>query len=273
MGLFELFGMGAARADVPDARAPRLARADGFFQGQPLALLQAALAGDGAQARQLVAQGVDPNSHGPADLSKAVPQLTLLNYATGVHNERAMAILFAVGADPLFEPREEDGDAFLFAIVRHDAKMLDVLFRLFPLARVPPKRQSDNAFAALRFGANDCVKVMFEHGMPPGIQDSRHYNLFMESLNLEDFDAAEWLLVDIKVPLNDAVTVLGVTPANMVQRALDEVFRPGSPTYKRYEKFKRIMEQKGIVFPVETVLEYRARIKAQSAPPAGGASR
>ena len=102
MGLFELFGMGAARADVPDARAPRLARADAFFQGQPLALLQAALAGDAALARQLVAQGVDPNSHGPAAESKNVPQLTLLNYATGLQNERAMAILLAVGADPIF---------------------------------------------------------------------------------------------------------------------------------------------------------------------------
>ena len=202
-----------------------------------------------------------------------MPQLTLLNYATGVQNERAMAILLAVGADPLLKPREGDGDAFLFAIVRHDAKMLDVLYRLFPLSRVPAERQSEDAFAALRFGANDCVKVMFEHGMPPGIQDSRHYNLFMESLNLEDFDAAEWLLVDINIPLTDARSPGGVTPANMVQRALVEVFRPGSPTYKRYEKFKRIMEQKGIVFPVETVLEYRARIKAQSAPPASGASR
>ena len=215
MGLFELFGMGAARADVPDARAPRLARAEAFFQGQPLALLQAALAGDAAQARQLVAQGVDPNSHGPADLSKAVPQLTLLNYATGVQNERAMAIFLTVGANPLFEPREEDGDAFLFAIVRHDAKMLDVLFRLFPLARVPPKRQSDNAFAALRFSANTCLQVMFAHGLQPGVRDSRGDDLFMVALDREDLETAEWLLVSIGIPLDGPPDRGGNTPANL----------------------------------------------------------
>ena len=273
MGLFELFGMGAAQADVPDARAPRLAHEEAFFQGQPLTLLQAALAGDAAQARQLVAQGVDPNSHGPADLSKAVPQLTLLNYATGVQNERAMAILLAVGADPLLEPRDDDGDAFLFAIVRHDAKMLDVLYRLFPLSRVPLKRQISNAFAAINFNANECLKIMFDHGLPLGVRNSVGDNLFMEALDREDFDTAEWLLVDIGVPVDIEPARLGSTPANQVQRALVEVFRPGSRTYKRYEKFKRIMEQKGIVFPVESAAEYRARIKAQSALPASGASR
>ena len=41
MGLFELFGMGAARADVPNARAPQLARPEAFFEGPPLTLLQA----------------------------------------------------------------------------------------------------------------------------------------------------------------------------------------------------------------------------------------
>ena len=160
-----------------------------------------------------------------------------------------------------------------FAVVRNDAKMLDVLYRLFPMSRIPPDRQSDDAFAALTFGANACLKVMFDRGLPPGIQDSRHYNLFMEALNLESFDVAEWLLVSISVPLNDAQTRGGVTPANMVQRGLVEVFRPGTPSYVRFEKFKRIMEQKGIVFPVESSAEYQARTKGRTPPAASAASR
>ena len=47
-----------------------------------------------------------PNSHGPAATSKNMPQLTLLNYASGVQNERAMSVLISAGADPLFEPRQ-----------------------------------------------------------------------------------------------------------------------------------------------------------------------
>jgi hypothetical protein len=273
MGLFEWIGMGAARADTPDARAPRLASADSFFQGPPLELLKAAIASDDAEARRLVAQGVDPNSHGPASKSKATPQLTLLNYATGVQNERAMATLIAVGADPLFEPRDDDGDAFLFAVVRHDAKMLDVLYRLFPMSRIPAKRQSDDAFAALNFNANTCLQVMFDRGLPPGVLDSRGDNLFMEALDREDFDTAEWLLVKVGVPIDIPPDRTGNTPANMVQRALTEVFRPGSPSYERYEKFKRLMEQKGIVFPVESSADWRARMKGQRPPGASAAGR
>jgi len=265
MGWFEWIGMGAARADTPDARAPQLASADSFFQGPPLALLRAALSGDEAEARRLVAEGVAPDSQGPASKSKATPQLTLLNYATGVRNERAMAILIAVGADPLFKPRPEDGNAFLFPIVRHDAKMLDALYRLYPLSRIPEERRSHDAFAALRFHANDCLKVMFDHGLPLGVTDPRGVTLLSDALDGEDLDTAEWLLTTVGVPVDVPRDRRGSTPAAEVQRRLAEDFRPGTPTYKRYEKFKRIMEQKGIVFPVESAADYRARKKSEAA--------
>jgi hypothetical protein len=150
--------------------------------------------------------------------------------------------------------------------------MLDVLYRLFPLSRVPAVRQAQNAFAALNFNANACLQVMFDHGLPPGVRDSLGGNLFMEALDREDFDTAEWLLVKVGVPVDGPPDRGGNTPPNQVQRALTEVFRPGSPTYVRYEKFKRIMEQKGIVFPVESSAAYRARMKGAQ-PPASAAAR
>jgi hypothetical protein len=254
--------MGAARADVPDARAPRLARPEAFFQGAALDLLNAALAGDDQRARELVSKGADPNSHGPAAESKAVPQLTLLNYATGVQNAKAMAILVAVGADPLLEPRDDDGDAFLFAIVRHDTAMLDVLYRLFPLSRVPQQRQAQDAFAAVNFDANACLKVMFDHGLPLGIQDSLGHNLLIEALQRQDFDTSEWMIKQ-GVPVDSPPDRNGVTPANIVQRNLTEVMKPGSPTWRRYDKIKQMMEQKGVVFPVESSAAWRARNKAR----------
>ncbi|MFG6462502.1 hypothetical protein ACG04Q_13065 [Roseateles sp. DXS20W] len=268
MGLFELFGMGAANADTPDARAPKLARPEAFFQGPALDLLRAALADDEAGARRAVAQGANPNAQGPAATSKSVPQLTLIHYAAGVRNPRAMAILLAAGADPLFKPRDDDGDAFLFAVVRHDAQMLDALLQLYPLARIPPKRQSQLAFYCLSFNARNCLQILFDHGLPLDVRDSAGYSLFMRALNQEDLDTAEWLLAEKQVPVQDVMSSGGgftVTPANMVQRALTEVFKPGSPPYRRYEKFKRIMEQRGIVFPVESAAEWRARMKAQAA--------
>jgi hypothetical protein len=262
MGLFELFGMGAARADVPDARAPRLARADSFFAGPALELLNAALAGDEARARELVSRGADPDSQGPASESEAVPQLTLLNYATGAQNPKAMAILVAVGADPLLKPRPEDGDAFLFAIVRHDAAMLDVLYRLFPMSKVPADIQSKDAFSALRFDARECLQVMFAHGLPPGVRNSLGDNLLIDAMNREDFDMAEWM-IKAGVPVDNPPDLNGVTPANIVQGALTEQFKPGSPTWRRYDKIKQMMAQQGIVFPVESSASWRARNKAR----------
>ncbi len=266
MGLFELFGMGAATADTPDARAPQLARPEAFFQGPALDLLRAALAGDEAGARRAVAQGANPNAQGPAATSKSVPQLTLIHYAAGVRNPRAMAILLAAGADPLFEPREEDGDAFLFAVLRRDAQMLDALLQLYPLARIPPKHQSELAFDALGFNTRDCLKILFDHGLPLDVRDSNGYSLFMRALNYNDVDTAEWLLADKQVPIQDVISRSGgVTPANMAQRRLTESLKPGSPAYQRYDKIKRIMEQRGIVFPVESSAAWRARQAAQAA--------
>ncbi|MFG6462503.1 hypothetical protein ACG04Q_13070 [Roseateles sp. DXS20W] len=269
MGLFELFGMGAAGASLPDARAPQLAPPEAFFQGAALDLLRAALASNEASMKQAIAQGADPSAHGPAAKSRNVPQLTLLHYAIGVRNAKAAALLLACGADPLQEPRKEDGDAFLFAVIRRDAEMLTALLRHFPLDRMPAARKAALAFQSLDFKARECLQVLFDHGMPVGILDSAGHNLFMYALEGEDFDTAEWLLAEVKVPISGVMDNAGITPANMVQRALAEVFKPGSSTYRRYEKFKRIMEERGIVFPVESSAEWRARMKAQ--PPAGPA--
>jgi hypothetical protein len=257
MGLFEMFGLGAARAG--DARAPKLAPPESFFAGEALELLNAARAGDEPRVRALVAHGADPNSHGPASTSKAVPQLSLLNYVTYLQDARAASLLIAHGADPLAKAREEDGNAFLFPIVRGDAQGLDMLYQVFPLSRVPPDVQASNAFSALNFHCRPCLEVMFRRGLPTGVEDPTHYSLFMMALLAEELDTAEWLLVDVKVPLT-AQTVRGVTAPNMVQKALTETYKPGTPTWTRYQKFRSVMEERGIRFPVETAAQVRERL-------------
>lgn len=261
MGLFEMFGFGAVSAgDAGEARARKLAPPETFFAGDALALLLAARAGDAVRVRELLARGADPNSQGPVSASKAVPQLTLLGYATYWKDERAMSLLIAHGADPLFKARDEDGNAFLLPIVRRDAMGLDMLLRLFPMTKIPAVTLSGLAFSALGFNCRPCLEVMFRHGLPPGIEDSAHYTLFMTALLREDLDMAEWLLVDVKVPLT-AQTVRGVTGPNMVQSSLTDDYRPGTPTYAHYQKFQAIMAQRGVKFPVESSAEIRARLQ------------
>lgn len=257
MGLFEMFGLGAAHAG--DAMAPKLAPPDRFFTGAALELLEAAQAGEELRMRDLVARGTDPNSHGPASTSKAVPQVSLLNYATYLHDARALRLLIAVGADPLAKARDEDGNAFLFPIVRGDAKGLDMLYEVFPLSRVPEDVQASNAFSALNFHCRPCLEVMFRRGLPAGVEDSTHYSLLMMALLAEDLDTAEWLLEDVKVPLA-AQTVRGVNAPNMVQRALEQTYKPGTSTWTRYQKFRSVMEDRGVRFPVETPAQVRERL-------------
>lgn len=257
MGLFESFGWGAAK--VGDARAPKLAPPEAFFEGQALSLLQAARANDELRVRELVARGVDPNSHGPVTASKAVPQVSLLGYTVYLHDARAARLLIAAGANPLLETRPEDGNDFVLPLVRGDAVGLDLLYQLFPMSRIPAEVQSSDAFSALGFECRPCLEVMFRRGLPVGVEDTAHYTLFMTALLREDFDMAEWLLVDMKVPLT-AQTVRGVTAPNMVQSALTEDFRPGSPTYLRYEKFRSVMEDRGVRFPVESSAAILSRL-------------
>ena len=254
MGLFELFGASAAKA--APAPAPALGPAENYFDPQPAALVRAALAEDATRVRELVASGVNPNSQGPRSNSKNTPQITLLGYAVSQRSEAALRLLIQAGADPLFEPRDDDGNVFVFTIVRKDSELLDALYRAWPIAKVPANTQAENAFSAMGFNCNDCLKVMFKHGLPVGVQDSRGYNLFMTAMDREDFKTAEWLLKDIRVPL-DAETVRGVNSANSLQEDLSR-YRPGTPTHDALLRLQAVMQARGVVFPVETSTQRRA---------------
>ena len=251
MGLFELFGADAANA------ASTLGPAEKYFDPQPAALVRAALANDSVRVRELVAAGVNPNSQGPRSNSKNTPQITLLGYAVGQRSEQALRLLIGTGANPLFEPRDDDGNAFLVAIVRKDIAMLDALYRAWPMAKVPAAIQAANAFSAMGFNCNACLQVMFKHGLPAGVTDSLGYTLFMEALSREDLETAEWLLKDINVPL-DSQTIRGVNSANHLQSDLAK-YRPGTPTHDTLLRMQEIMKSRGVVFPVETSAQWRAR--------------
>ena len=250
MGLFELLGASASHA------GPALGPAEKFFDPQPAALVRAALAQDAARVRELVSSGVNPNSQGPRSNSKNTPQITLLGYAIGQRSEPALKLLIEAGANPLFEPRNDDSNAFGFAVVRHDTVMLDALYRAWPMAKVPAKTQVENAVAALEFHCNACLQVMFQHGLPVGVQDGRGYDLLMIALSREDYPSAEWLIRDVGVPLT-ALSSRGVTAANQLQRDIGS-YLPGTPVPDFLLRLQALMQARGIVFPVETSAQWQA---------------
>ena len=250
MGLFELLGASASRA------GPALGPAEKYFDPKPATLVRAALANDAARVSELVTAGVNPNSQGPRTDSKNTPQITLLGYAITQRSEVAVRLLIEAGANPLFEPRDDDSNAFGFAIVRKDNAMLDALYRFWPMSRVPAKTQVDNAIAALEFHCVACLKVMFQHGMPVGIRDERGYDLLMNALSGEDFESAEWLLKDVGLTL-DACSSRGVTAANQLQRQIGR-YLPGTPIPDVMLRLQALMQARGIVFPVETSAQWQA---------------
>ena len=250
MGVCELFGARASDA------APSLGPAEKYFDPQPASLVRAALANDVARVRELVIAGVNPNSQGPRSDSKNTPQITLIGYVVSQSSEGPLRLLIEAGANPLFEPRDDDGNVFVFTIVRKDSAMLDALYRAWPIAKVPAITQSRNAFSALGFDCTTCLQVMFKHGLPVGVQDGRGYNLATAALSREDFEIAEWLLKDVGVPL-DAVSSGGVTPANHLQSQIGR-YLPGTPIPDVLLRLQALMQARGIVFPVETSAQWRA---------------
>ena len=250
MGLFELFG--ASASQVGSALGP----AEQYFDPQPAALARAVLADDVNRTRELVMSGVNPNSQGPRSTDRNTPQITLLFYAIGQRSGSALRLLIQAGADPLFKPRVGDGNAFGFAIVRKDSEMLDALYRIWPMAKVPASTQVNNAIEALEFHCTACLQVMFQHGLPVGIQDERGYDLLMTALSREDFTTAEWLLKDVGVSLG-ACSSRGVTAANHLQRQIGQ-YLPGTPIPDVLLRLQALMQARGIVFPVETSAQWRA---------------
>ena len=249
MGLFELFGASASQA------GPALGPAEEYFDPQPAALVRAALGNEAALVRELVVSGVNPNSHGPRSNNKNTPQITLLGYAVSQRSELALQRLIEVGADPLFVPRDGDGNVFVFTIIRRDSAMLDALYRAWPIMKIPAATQSRNAFSALGFNCAACLQVMFKHGLPVGIQNELGYNLLTKALSREDFEMAEWLLKEAGVPL-DAVSSGGVTPANHLESQIGR-YLPGTPIPAVLLRLQALMQARGIVFPVETPAQWR----------------
>ena len=250
MGLFELFGASASQA------GPALGPAEEYFDPQPAALVRAALGNEAALVRELVVSGVNPNSHGPRSNNKNTPQITLLGYAVSQRSELALQRLIEVGADPLFVPRDGDGNVFVFTIIRRDSAMLDALYRAWPIMKIPAATQSRNAFSALGFNCAACLQVMFKHGLPVGIQNELGYNLLTKALSREDFEMAEWLLKEAGVPL-DAVSSGGVTPANHLESQIGR-YLPGTPIPAVLLRLQALMQARGIVFPVETPAQWRS---------------
>lgn len=229
-----------------------------FENKQSVMLLEAALAGDLPKAKALVAAGANPNDEGPTNDANA-NRLRLLHYAIASNNKQAVKILITVGADPEMVA-QHNGQPLLFAITLNDAEMLALLLDLRPIKLLSKDTLKVLLFESIVQRRRNCLALLLDRGAPVDSRDSAEVTLLMDAISSEDFDLAEHLILrgaSVKVD-----TPSGVTPAYQVQRMLTR-YTPGSETYLTLQRIKRLMIERGAVFPAVDPKELREQRKAK----------
>ena len=252
MGVILMMTANASGAPAFKLKAPK----EYFSDAHTLALLNAAMAGDLAKARQLVAQGANPNDEGPKD--NPYNRIRLLHYAIAANNTQAVTVLMAVGADPEMNA-QGFGEAPLFAIVLDNAEMLSSLLDLRSVDKLSRDTLEDLLFRSVALPRPRCLELLLKRGAPIDFPDGSGYTVMMAAIDSQDYDLAEWLLLHGASVHVEAKG--GMTPAYSVQYDLQK-FKPGSPTYNKVLHLKELMEARGAVFPAPSPAEIRAKRKA-----------
>ena len=224
-----------------------------FADSKTLALLASAMAGDISKAKQLVAEGANPNDEGPRD--NIYNRLRPLHYAIAANNPQAVKTLMAVGADPELNA-QGFGEAFLFVMTLENVDMMSLLLDLRPIAKLSKATLKSMLFESVTQPCSACLKLLLDRGAPIDFPDGAKSTILMRAMDAQDYDLAEWLLLrgaSIHVEAGGEVT-----PAYTVQFHLQK-FKPGSPTYNKVLHLKKMMEERGAVFPAPSPAEIRAK--------------
>ena len=224
-----------------------------FADSKTLALVAAAMSGDLPKAKQLVADGANPNDEGPRD--NAYNRLRPLHYAIAANNRQAVKVLNSVGADPELSV-QGFGRSFLFAMTLENLEMLSTLLDLRPMSTLSKDTVEYLLFEAVTQGCSRCLELFLSRGAPIDFPDGVGYTVMMAAMDAQDYDMAEWLLLQGASVHIEAGG--GMTPAYTVQFHLQK-FKPGSPTYNKVLNLKKMMEERGAVFPALSPAEIRAQ--------------
>lgn len=223
-----------------------------FTDTRSLALLNAALIGDTTKVKQLIAEGANPNDEGPLDKPN---RLRLLHYAIAADNTQAVKILMASGADPEMVVKGF-GRALLFAMTLDNIEMLSLMLDLKPITSLSNDTIETLLFESIFKPRPRCLAVLLQHGAPIDFRDAAGYTILMRASNAGDFDLMEWLIQ--KGASVNIETTNGVTPAYSIQDKLARI-QPGSESHQKLLRIKKLMEEKGAVFPALSPEEVRAK--------------
>ncbi len=226
-----------------------------FDDPKTLALLEAALAGDFARARELVADGVSPDTEGPKD--NPYNRLRLLHYAIAAGSVPAIRTLIRVGANPELDTQGAAGLPLLFAETLDKSELLSLMLDLRPVDTFSAQTRKLLMFHAVAEGRPRCLAVVLKHGVPIDLADDAGGTVLIRAIDAQDYDLAIWLL---QQGASATIRPRDMTAAWSIEFHLKK-FVPGSPMYLKVLQLKELAAQKGAVFPAKSPAQYRAERK------------
>lgn len=226
-----------------------------YFSGAQLDLVKAAMSGNEAQLKKAVSEGAEFNAIGN-EFSRRTP----LTYAVERRDIAAVKLLIKNGAAPEYQPENAPGAPALAA--RQDST--EVLAALLDSgADVHWKCGGAGlGFSAADFAATGKIKphtyktleLLFARGLPVDDRNGDGDTLLIDAVSRGEFSFAEWLIG--KGANVHAVNCTLNSVANNLQYGLD-----GHTLFpEQAQKFKKLLESRGIQFPVPTSKELQKKL-------------
>jgi len=221
-------------------------------------LLEAALAGDVATAKDAVGRGASPDAEGPKD--NPYNHLRLLHYAIAAGSVPGIRTLLAVGANPEIETLGSAGLPLLFAESLDKPELLSLMLDLRPVESLAPRTRKLLMFHAVTQGRPQCLAVVLKHGIPIDYPDDAGATVLMRAIDAQDYDLAAWLI-------EQGASVTLVAHDRTVAWSLEfhlAKYAPGSPSYQKVLALKQMAAQRGAQFPATSPKQRREERKAAS---------
>lgn len=245
----------------PSTPAPKFkldAPAAYFADALTRALLDAALAGDVAAAKNAIERGASPDAEGPKD--NPYNHLRLLHYAIAAGSVPGIRTLLAVGANPEIETLGSAGLPLLFAESLDKPDLLSLMLDLRPVDTLAPRTRKLLMFHAVTQGRPQCLAVVIKHGVPIDYPDDAGATVLLRAIDAQDYDLAAWLM-------EQGASVTFVAHDMTVAWSLEfhlAKYAPDTPSYRKVLALRQMAEQRGAQFPAKSPKQRREERKAAS---------